>query len=496
MAGRRNETRLASAAVRGPRPGHGPQDLGARVSLQDRLRHLPSVDGVLAEPALAGALARHGRALVLAEVRRTIEARREQIRTDPTREAGDGPAELARLVTEALDRRARGSLADVLNATGVLVHTNLGRASLGKAVIERLSARAAGATSLEMDLATGERGRRAAGCEDLLAELTGAEAACVVNNCAAALVLALNTFAVGRAVVVSRGEAVEIGGSFRIPAICERAGARLVEVGTTNRTRLSDYEAALDAHDVGLILKVHPSNFRVVGFTEDTALRELADLGRARNVPVFMDQGSGALADLSPLGVTGEPSVPWCVEQGADLVAFSGDKLLGGPQAGCLVGRSAAVQSCRRNPLYRALRVGRLVAAALEATLWAHASGRSQDIPVLAQLSLPATAIEERARAVVAASREAASRAGVTMEVARGESTSGGGSSPGSRIETFVIRLAGGRVGVTQLAARLRTGEPAVLGRVAGDALLLDLRTVPPERDGDVTGALQAVLSA
>jgi L-seryl-tRNA(Ser) seleniumtransferase len=330
----------------------------------------------------------------------------------------------------------------------------------------------------------------------LLVELTGAEAALVVNNCAAALMLSLNALARGRSVIVSRGELVEIGGSFRLPEICEAAGVRLAEVGTTNRTRLADYERRVEGlgrDGAGLLLKVHPSNFRLVGFTQEAGLAELVSLGRRTGVPVVMDQGSGALEDLAAFGVTGEPPVPALVEAGADLVLFSGDKLLGGPQAGCLVGRRVAIAACRQSPLYRVLRPGRLTLLALEATLWSHATGRVEEVPVQAMLRMPAGEVGRRAAAVRAA---VVGRSGdaVRLAVVDGASTSGGGSSPGSEIPTRLLGVAG--PDPDRLARALRTGRVPVVARIEDDAVMLDLRTVPPERDGDVVEALVAAVAS
>jgi L-seryl-tRNA(Ser) seleniumtransferase len=448
------------------------------MSPPDRFRHLPSVDALASDPGLAGAVREHGRAVVVARARQALQEARDALRADGSADAAVLASSLPERIASGLERESAGSLVEVLNATGVVVHTNLGRAPLGAATLQRLAQGAVGGVNLELDLATGKRGRRAEGCERLLCELTGAEAACVVNNCAASLLLALNTFAAGKAVLVSRGELVEIGGSFRIPAVCERSGARLHEVGTTNRTRPSDYEEALKAGGVGLILKVHPSNFRLVGFTEEACLSDLVELGRRHGVPVLMDQGSGALEDLSRLGV----------------VTFSGDKLLGGPQAGCMVGRRDAIAACRTNPLFRALRVGRLTALALEATLWAHRTGRLQDVPVQRQLRLPAEEVRARAEALRARIAADAEAAGVVAAVEAGDSTSGGGSSPSSRIPTWLLSLRGGGREAGMLAEGLRRGSPAVLARVAEGALLIDLRTVEPDRDPAVAAALQAIL--
>lgn len=462
------------------------------------MRRLPGVDALLAERALGPSLQAHGHDLVAAELRRKVELLRSRLRADPGAwDPASVDAEAARLPVEVaaeLDARAAGRLIPVLNATGVLVHTNLGRAPLGGPALERLAAGAGLGLNLELDLETGRRGARAPGCDELLAQLTGAEAACVVNNCAAALLLALNALAQGRPVAASRGELVEIGGSFRIPDICERSGVVLREVGTTNRTRLADYRAAFDDEPrPALLLKVHPSNFRVVGFTEETSVEELVALGTEQGVPVVMDQGSGALEDLSPWGVEGETPVPALVAAGADLVLFSGDKLLGGPQAGCIVGKREAVEACRKNPLFRALRSDRLRMLALEATLWSHASGRADsEVPVLAQLKLPAAEVQRRADALAARLKGAAA----SCEVAEDVSTSGGGSSPTSRIRTFVLRIRPSAGSVDELALRLRRGSPRVLARIAGDALVVDVRTTPEAQDDALARALAEALSS
>lgn len=460
---------------------------------RDLLRQLPAIDALMTTAEALRLVDRHGRPAVVAAARRELERARAALLGGDDRAHRPIEAVIEAMARELHEAEA-GRLVDVINATGVLVHTNLGRASLGRGALDRLIARAAGSTNLEMDLATGRRGRRAEACEDLLVELSGADAGLVVNNNAAALLLALNTFAGGKGVLVSRGELVEIGGSFRLPAICERSGARLVEVGTTNRTRIADFAGALDdrAGEIGLILKIHPSNFRVVGFTEEAPLAELVALGRGRGIPVVMDQGSGALEDLSPWGVEGEPSVPSLVAEGADLVLFSGDKLLGGPQAGCAVGTRAAVAACRENPLYRALRVGRLVAVALEATLWAHACGRVDDVPVLAQIRLDPAVVRERAERLAAAIAPECP-AGVVVDVAEDASTSGGGSSPTSRIPTWVVRIGG--LDPDALAARLRLGRPAVIGRISAERFLIDPRSMGADRDADVASLVSSALA-
>lgn len=490
----------ASATSEAFRGGRGDDPAETWVSHEKLFRALPGVDELLGDTRMVAALRRHGRRLVVAELRGRLAALREAVRGEPADWAPASVAERAAAIPDetvaALERRADGRLRVVLNATGVIVHTNLGRAPLGRLALERLAERAGSALNLELDLPSGRRGGRGAGVDELLVTLTGAEAAAVVNNNAAALLLALNALARGRPVIVARGELVEIGGSFRLPDVCHEAGVRLVEIGTTNRTRLDDYRAALDAHAGGLLLKVHPSNFRVVGFTQEASLDELVALGRERSAPVVMDQGSGVLEDLSPWGVVDESPVPELVATGADLVLFSGDKLLGGPQAGCMVGRSEAVAACRRSALYRALRPGRLSLLALEATLWAHASGRLEDVPVQAALRMPVDEIDRRATAVVTALRADAAATGWEASVVDGVSTSGGGSSPESRVPTRLVRLVGRTASPDGLARELRLGAPPVVARIRDDGVVLDLRTVPPDADPALVAALRAALAS
>ena len=361
----------------------------------DPRRLLPSVDQALQRPELAPLVAAHGRPAVLRALRDVLESLRQRA-TDgsegvPT-EAGPG---LGEAVRARIALTEQPSLVRVLNATGVVVHTNLGRAPLSSLAAARVALIASSYSNLEYDLERGERGERESHAEARLAGLLDAEAVLVVNNCAAAVLLAVNTLAEGRDVLVSRGELVEIGGSFRIPDVVKKGGARLVEVGTTNRTRLADFKAALTPA-TGLILKVHPSNFRIVGFTEEPPLSELAALAREARIPLVLDQGSGLVAPLGPLA--GEPVAALGLRDGADVVTFSGDKLLGGPQAGILAGRRTSVDPMRRNPLYRALRVDKMTLAALDATLVEHQQGRAHErLPVLRMIEAPLAELRERA---------------------------------------------------------------------------------------------------
>jgi L-seryl-tRNA(Ser) seleniumtransferase len=367
----------------------------------------------------------------------------------------------------------------VINATGVVLHTGLGRAVLAAEAVEALRRGAAHPQRLELDLETGRRGGRDEGCAALLRELTGCEAATVVNNNAAATLLILAAVARGRRVILSRGELVEIGGSFRIPEVMRESGAVLVEVGTTNRTHLADYAAAIDG-ETGMILKVHPSNYRIQGFTAEVEIEELVALGRRHGVPVVHDLGSGCLIDLAGRGVPGETMLRRSVAAGVDLLCCSGDKLLGGPQAGIVLGRKPAVDQCRRHPLFRALRPGRLIYTALEATLRLYLGGEEkavERIPTLRQLVEPPAGLRRRAQRLVRR------LAGVAAEVSvvSCASQAGSGSLPAREIASWGVRLVPEDRGIEDLAAELREGDPAILARVHEGALLFDVRTLEDE---------------
>jgi L-seryl-tRNA(Ser) seleniumtransferase len=447
--------------------------------VSDRRRALPSVDRLLQEPGV--------RALCdLAPPNVVAGAVRDAIARARTRRAGmpdDWTAEVADLVRQ----RLRPSLAPVVNATGIVLHTNLGRAPLAAPAVAALAAVAGGYSTLEYDLATGTRGSRSDHGRTTLARLSGAEDALVVNNAAGALVLALNATSAGREVLISRGELIEIGGSFRIPDILARSGARLREVGTTNRTHVADYRAALGA-DTGAILTVHRSNFEQRGFVTTPAPADLAALAREAGVPYLHDIGSGLLGDLSPWGLTTEPRVADAVSAGADLVLFSGDKLMGGPQAGCLVGTTALVAPCRANPLARALRADKLTLAALEATLALHEdpARARQEIPVLRMLTADASTLAARAERLATAIPRR-----FTPSVVAGESAVGGGAFPGAVLPTSLVSLAAPDIGASGLALRLRLGAPPVISRVERDLVLLDPRTLS---DDDVPVVVAALL--
>jgi L-seryl-tRNA(Ser) seleniumtransferase len=450
--------------------------------MTDLRRSLPSVNTVLESAGVRALLTAAPRDLVVDAVRHVLERVRAQ--------EGPAPADAeawTRAVAERLAVARRSSLRPVLNATGVVLHTNLGRAPLPRVAIDAIARVAAGYSNLEYDLATGARGSRYTHCAALLIELTGAEDALVVNNCAAALVLALNSLADGREAVLSRGELVEIGGSFRVHEILAKSGARLREVGATNRTHLADYAAAIGS-DTGALLKVHRSNFDVVGYTAETEVRDLVPLARANGLPIVHDLGSGLLISLDDIGLTGEPTVREALAEGANVVVMSGDKLLGGPQAGLVLGDARLIAAMRANPLARSYRVDKLTLAALEATLalYREPAVARRDVPTLALLGAPVAVVRARAERCAAALREAR----VECEVVDSIASVGAGAFPAATLPSAALALAGD---AERWAAALRAGEPAVVGRVQDGRLLLDLRTVP---DDDVATLVSAVVTA
>ncbi len=446
-------------------------------------RSIPSVDRVLADSALVEVLAESRRDIVVEAVRERLALARLAI--------GRGePAPSASEVAEAAAGRLRAAWASwpspVLNATGVILHTNLGRAPLSEESLRAVSAAARGYADLEFDLADGKRGSRYSAIAGLLRQLMGAEDALVVNNNAGAMLLGLASLAAGREVVVSRGEASEIGGGFRIPDVLAQSGASLVEVGTVNRTYAGDYERAL-TDGVAAILVVHRSNFQVIGFTHEPALSEVATVGAAHGVPVLHDLGSGALIDTAGFGLGHEPTPQESLAAGAGLVFFSGDKLLGGPQAGLVVGNSELIAKLRGHPLARALRADKLTLAALHATLLHYVRGEARErIPVWRMVGASREELDIRASALARA-------VGPGAAVVDALSAIGGGSRPTEGLPSRAVRIdSSGGVGVEELARRLRSGSPAVVGRIEGDCLLLDLRTVPAGRDGELMRAVAA----
>jgi L-seryl-tRNA(Ser) seleniumtransferase len=450
------------------------------------LGRLPAVSRLLDSSAFAGLVEAYGNTLVTDLLREHLEGLREQSREG--RLAGDAfeAAVGAESIAEAVDRIAADLIAPrprrVVNATGVVVHTNLGRATLSRDAAEQLASTARGYLDLEYDVEAGRRGNRLTALDPLMARLFPGFGFTVVNNNAAAVMLCLRALSCGRDVVVSRGELVEIGGSFRIPDIMAASGARMVEVGTTNRTRLSDYEKALGG-ETGLILKVHTSNFKVVGFTEQTGVPELAGLAERAGVPLVVDWGSGDLVELDPLGIRDEMPVARVLDEGARLVTFSGDKLLGGPQAGFVVGAPDLVERVRKDPLARVCRLDRLRLGALHRTLAAYVTGRAfEEVPTLRMLAIGAEEIGRRAEALLS---EVLKRTGAndSIEIVDGVSRTGGGSSPSGERPTRLIAVSGPSGDAGRIERRLRAEDPPIVGRMHEGRLLLDLRTVSPEEE-------------
>jgi L-seryl-tRNA(Ser) seleniumtransferase len=454
-------------------------------SPSDERRRLPSVDRLLAEPALVAVAEAQGRAIVLDAARETLSEARARIASGEN--APDVPTLVAQ-VAARVEEEAAGTLLPVINATGIIVHTNLGRAPLSAAARAAMDAVARGYSNLEYDLETGGRGSRYVHAEALLRRLTGAEAGLVVNNNAGAILLALSALARDREVVISRAQLVEIGGGFRIPDVLRQSGARLVEVGTTNRTHGRDFEAAIDA-DTALLLRVHSSNFKQVGFTAEVSLADMAAIAHTRGIWLLDDLGSGTLLDTTTYGLAREPMAQESVAAGADLVTFSGDKLLGGPQAGLIVGRADLVERLRRHPLTRALRVDKATLAGLQATLLHYVRGEAlREIPVWRMISM---SLDELARRASAMALTLADR-GITARVAPTESAVGGGSLPGETLGSLGLAISARSAAAA--SARLRAGKPPVVARIVEGELLLDLRTVQPEEDEILLDALTAAL--
>ena len=464
---------------------HPPADLA------DRLRQIPSVEEILNRPALRALERRAGRPLVREATRQALEDVRREI---AGREGDILPLQsLDEEIAQRVESELTPSLGPVINATGVILHTNLGRAPLARDAVARLTEVAAGYCNLEYDLEAGERGKRDAHTDRRLAKLVGAEKALAVNNNAAAVFLALNTLAEGGEVVVSRGELIEIGGSFRIPDICAKSGAVLREVGTTNRTRLADYASAVNER-TRMLLRVHPSNFRMIGFTERPELQDLARLARRHNLIIMEDLGSGCLVDLAPFGLRDEPPAGKSLEAGADVVTFSGDKLLGGPQAGILAGKREPLERVRKNPLFRALRLDKLTIAALEATARLYERQDFDAIPALRMIRASAESLAVRAERLAARLRKVPN---FSVSLEAGESVAGGGSTPGQSLPTTLVLLAHATCAADEVAARLRRNRPPIIARVERNQVLLDLRTVLDEGDeSEIARACEAIAAS
>jgi L-seryl-tRNA(Ser) seleniumtransferase len=463
-------------------------------SKSDLYRLLPSVDDLLKSADLSSLLIQEGQPAVTESIRAVVAELRDEINTgtlatqDSVRLA---VANLPQAIARHLHRVMEFSLKPVINATGVILHTNLGRAPLSESAIKHIAEAAGRYSNLEFDIAAGERGKRDVHVERLFSRLLNQEnvsgiRTVVVNNCAAAVMLALNTLAEGGEVIVSRGELVEIGGSFRVPDVMAKSGAVLREIGTTNRTRLADYERAIN-EKTRLLLRVHRSNFAIIGFTEQPSLEELAALGRKHNIPVMEDLGGGAMVPLRGLGVN-ESGVMDSLRAGVDLVTYSGDKMLGGPQAGLLSGREALISRVRSNPLFRALRVDKLTYAALEATLMEYIRQSHDAIPFLRMLRMTAEEVRARAEAL---QRQLSSAAHLKTEIVSGESLVGGGSAPTSTLPTFILAVTADSLSADELATRLRRHNPPIVARVEEGRVLLDLRTVlSAAEDAEIARAL------
>ncbi len=447
------------------------------------LRLLPSVDALLHTKTAQKILKETGASRLTNLARTSVEVLRQQI-LKTTKDTD-------KLTREELLKKAEYYLSDfwrigknarlqrVINATGVIIHTNLGRAPLSEKAVKAIAEEAARYCTLEYDLETGKRGRRGIGAENLLAEITGAEDALIVNNCAAACVLVLSALAQGGEAIISRGELVEIGGDFRIPDVMTQSGAILREVGATNRTKISDYEKAIN-ENTRMIVKVHPSNYRIIGFTESPTVTEIAELAHRKNILFYEDAGSGALLDLSEYGLAGEPVISQRVAVGADVVTFSGDKLLGAVQAGLIVGRREVIETLRKHPLYRALRANKLIYAALEATLESFRRETAlTEIPVLQMLSMSDKEIEQRTKNFAKKlSGKIDKNTDLQCSITKGNSVIGGGSAPAVQPESTLLALKHKKMPVNELEKTLRLSKPPVITRILEDKVLIDLRTV------------------
>ena len=455
-------------------------------------RNLPSVNQLLESPQLKALVDSANHNVVVGGVRTFLDRVRDQISSAAEDVAIPTAHELAEKIADWISGEDVPHLRAVINATGVILHTGLGRAPLAKAAIEEMNAMACGYASVEINLKNGKRSQRDLAVKRLLCELIGSESATVVNNNAAATMLALGAMAAGTEVIVSRGQLVEIGGSYRLPDVMECSRATLREVGTTNKTRLSDYENAIN-ENTGALLRVHPSNFRIVGFTESVSLPDLVALGKKHNIPVIDDVGSGALLDFAQFGLNDEPIVRESIEQGADIILFSGDKLVGGPQCGIIAGSSHWVEKIKKHPMTRAMRVDKLTLAALAGTLRLYRDPKkaTQQVPLLAMLSTPLDNLKLRAERI--SQQVKSSSLIASAEPVEGTATLGGGTLPAQYLQTWCVALEPQGISVDDLATKLRNGENAIFGRINEGRLLLDLRTVMASQDVTVVESFAAL---
>ena len=469
--------------------------------MKELLKQLPSVDDVLKEDRTKQWIESHPRVLVLEAIRSAIDARRTAILqtadSKTTRKIDDALFSIEGVLNHAeiiLKELSEPSLRPVINATGVIVHTNLGRSLLSEKAIQRVVEVSRSYSNLEYDIPAGERGKRHVHVEGILKRLTGVESATAVNNNAAAVLLCLNTLARGKEVVVSRGELVEIGGSFRVPDVMERSGAVLREVGTTNKTHLKDYEKAIN-EKTGLLLKVHTSNYKIVGFTKEVFPEELAKLGKKRNVPVMWDLGSGSFVNLSTYGAGDEPTVQQAVNSGVDVLTFSGDKLLGGPQAGMILGKKAYIEPIRSNPLARALRLDKMTLAALDATLsqYLDMNRAIREIPTLWMLTQPLSEISRKAELLASGLRQI-DNAGLAVSIQDDTSQSGGGALPTGNFPTRTVCVRHPRMSANQIESRLRTGKPHIISRIKEGMVIFDPRTLKDEEIGKIVEAVGGMM--
>jgi len=458
------------------------------------LRAIPSVDQLLRTEAVVPLRSSVGMPRLTTIAREVTEEMRREIQSEgfPEKTKDTLLNEAVRRIHSLCQREALSVLRRVINATGVILHTNLGRAPLSEIARKSIAKEAAGYCTLEYDPTTGSRGKRGGHAEELLTQLTGAEAALVVNNCASAALLILTVLARDGETIVSRGELVEIGGDFRVPDVMSNSGTRMVEVGSTNRTRLDDYRRAMNDNTC-LIMRVHPSNYRIIGFTDSPELPQLASLVHESGLPLYEDAGSGVLNDLSRYGINDEPIISESIAAGADVVSFSGDKLLGATQAGLIVGRREIIDRLRKHSLYRALRVDKLCLTALEATLDAHRRGAIEEIPALRMLALTKDAIEERAKNFIAKLARSSEPNALTATIVAGQSAVGGGSGPNVHPPTALIALKHEHLNEGEIEKKLRLFSPSVIARIADDQVLLDLRTVDDSEEPELLAALRSL---
>ena len=443
------------------------------------LRNLPKVDILLNDESIQTLVAECGRGVVVECIREELDRVRALALSGKEKEAEEALEKFVSLVKEKVSEETAYPLRKVINATGIILHTNLGRAPLGKVHLDAISQAICGYSNLEYDLETGKRGKRFTHYADLISKIAGTEGAIAVNNNAASLTLIFGALSKGKEVIVSRGEAIEIGGKFRIPEVIEQSGAILKEVGTTNKTRISDYEDAIN-ENTGALLKVHTSNYKVIGFTEEVTLEQLVELGEKYNLPVIMDVGSGVLVDLEKYGLAHEPTVQEQVKKGADLVCFSGDKLLGGPQAGIIVGKKEAVQKLEHYPLMRAIRLDKCAIAALAATFkeYLDETRAVKNIPVLHMIARPLEELKEQAEELSAGLTECAA---AEIQVEESESMVGGGSLPGEILASYAVTIQTDKMSCETLMEKMRAYETPIIGHIKEDKVWLDMRTVMPE---------------